>query len=162
MRKNSFRISGQTQGMLETSARLLRLLSLLEARRDWTGPQLAERLGVTTRTVRNDVERLRQLGYPVDAAPGVSGGYRLGMGAALPPLLLDDDEAVAVAIGLRTAAGGAAGTCWPGTPAGGTGARSESTRWTCGRRPGPGSRPGRCRTRRSSSASRAGWPRRRG
>jgi len=93
--------------MLETSARLLRLLSLLEARRDWTGPQLAERLGVTTRTVRNDVERLRQLGYPVDAAPGVSGGYRLGMGAALPPLLLDDDEAVAVAIGLRTAAGGA-------------------------------------------------------
>src|SRR5579864_2957390 len=92
--------------MLETSARLLRLLSLLEARRDWTGPQLAERLGVTTRTVRNDVERLRRLGYPVDAAPGVSGGYRLGLGAALPPLLLDDDEAVAVAVGLRTAAGG--------------------------------------------------------
>jgi predicted DNA-binding transcriptional regulator YafY len=93
--------------MLETSARLLRLLSLLQAQRDWTGPQLAERLGVTTRTVRNDVERLRNLGYPVDAAPGVSGGYRLGLGAALPPLLLDDDEAVAVAIGLRTAAGGA-------------------------------------------------------
>ena len=93
--------------MLETSARLLRLLSLLEARRDWTGPQLAERLGVTTRTVRNDIERLRSLGYPVDAAPGVSGGYRLGLGATLPPLLLDDDEAVAVAIGLRTAAGGA-------------------------------------------------------
>jgi predicted DNA-binding transcriptional regulator YafY len=92
--------------MLETSARLLRLLSLLQARRDWTGPQLAERLGVTTRTVRNDVERLRSLGYPVDAAPGVSGGYRLGVGAALPPLLLDDDEAVAVAIGLRSAAGG--------------------------------------------------------
>ena len=92
--------------MLETSARLLRLLSLLEARRDWTGPQLAERLGVTTRTVRNDIERLRNLGYPVDAAPGVSGGYRLGMAAKLcPPLLLDDDEAVAVAIGLRTAAG---------------------------------------------------------
>jgi predicted DNA-binding transcriptional regulator YafY len=93
--------------MLETSARLLRLLSLLEARRDWTGPQLAERLGVTTRTVRNDIERLRRLGYAVDAAPGVSGGYRLGPGATLPPLLLDDDEAVAVAIGLRTAAGGA-------------------------------------------------------
>ena len=93
--------------MLETSARLLRMLSLLEARRDWTGPQLAERLGVTTRTVRNDIERLRNLGYPVDATPGVSGGYRLGMGATLPPLLLDDDEAVAVAIGLRTAAGGA-------------------------------------------------------
>jgi predicted DNA-binding transcriptional regulator YafY len=92
--------------MLETSARLLRLLSLMETRRDWTGPQLAERLGVTTRTVRNDIERLRSLGYPVDATPGVNGGYRLGAGAALPPLLLDDDEAVAVAIGLRTAAGG--------------------------------------------------------
>jgi predicted DNA-binding transcriptional regulator YafY len=93
--------------MLETSARLLRLLSLLETRRDWTGPQLAQRLGVTTRTVRTDVERLRSLGYPVDATPGVSGGYRLGVGAALPPLLLDDDEAVAVAIGLRSAAGAA-------------------------------------------------------
>ena len=92
--------------MLETSARLLRLLSLLQSRRDWTGPQLAERLGVTTRTVRNDVERLRSLGYPVHAVGGVGGGYRLGVGAALPPLLLDDDEAVAVAIGLRTAAGG--------------------------------------------------------
>jgi predicted DNA-binding transcriptional regulator YafY len=93
--------------MLETSARLLRLLALLEARQDWTGPQLAERLGVTTRTVRNDIERLRGLGYPVDAAPGVRGGYRLGLGVTLPPLLLDDDEAVAVTIGLRTAAGGA-------------------------------------------------------
>ena len=93
--------------MLETTARLLRLLSLLEARRDWTGPQLAEQLGVTTRTVRNDIERLRHLGYPVDAALGASGGYRLGSGAALPPLLLDDDEAVAVAIGLRIAASGA-------------------------------------------------------
>jgi predicted DNA-binding transcriptional regulator YafY len=92
--------------MLETSARLLRLLSLLEARPDWTGPELAERLGVTTRTVRNDVDRLRRLGYTVDATPGVTGGYRLGIGAALPPLLLDDDEAVAVAVGLRTAAGG--------------------------------------------------------
>jgi predicted DNA-binding transcriptional regulator YafY len=92
--------------MLETSARLLRLLSLFQARRDWTGAELAGRLGVTTRTVRNDVERLRRLGYPVDAAPGVSGGYRLGTGGSLPPLLLDDDEAVAVAVGLRTAAGG--------------------------------------------------------
>jgi len=89
--------------MLETSARLLRLLSLLQSRRDWTGPALAERLGVTTRTVRNDVERLRNLGYPVDATPGVRGGYQLGAGAALPPLLLDDEEAVAVAVGLRTA-----------------------------------------------------------
>ena len=92
--------------MLETSARLLRLLALLQARRDWTSTELATRLGVTTRTIRNDVDRLRRLGYPVDARPGVAGGYRLGTGGALPPLLLDDDEAVAVAIGLRTAATG--------------------------------------------------------
>lgn len=92
--------------MLETSARLLRLLGLFQARRDWTGPELAHRLGVTTRTIRNDVDRLRNLGYPVDATPGVAGGYRLGSGAALPPLLLTDDEAVAVAVGLRTAAAG--------------------------------------------------------
>jgi predicted DNA-binding transcriptional regulator YafY len=92
--------------MLKTSARLLRLLSLLQARRDWTSAELAARLGVTTRTIRNDVDRLRRLGYPVDARPGVAGGYRLGTGGALPPLLLDDDEAVAVAIGLRTAANG--------------------------------------------------------
>ena len=92
--------------MLETSARLLRLLSLLQARRDWTSTELATRLGVTTRTIRNDVERLRGLGYPIDARPGVAGGYRLGAGAALPPLLLDDEEAVAVAVGLRTAASG--------------------------------------------------------
>ncbi len=92
--------------MLETSARLLRLLSLLQVRRDWAGPELAERLGVSTRTLRTDVERLRALGYPVEARPGVAGGYRLGAGGELPPLLLDDDEAVAVAVGLRTAAGG--------------------------------------------------------
>jgi predicted DNA-binding transcriptional regulator YafY len=92
--------------MLETSARLLRLLSLLQSRRDWTSAELAGRLDVTTRTVRNDVDRLRRLGYPVDARPGVTGGYRLGTHGALPPLLLDDDEAVAVAVGLRTAAGG--------------------------------------------------------
>ncbi|HYJ75081.1 MAG TPA: YafY family protein [Kineosporiaceae bacterium] len=92
--------------MLETSARLLRLLSLFQARRDWTGAELAERLAVSARTVRNDIGRLRELGYPVEARPGVDGGYRLGTGAALPPLLLDDDEAVAVAVGLRTAAGG--------------------------------------------------------
>src|SRR6266700_1952630 len=88
--------------MLETSARLLRLLSLLQARRDWTSAELA----VTTRTIRNDVARLRALGYPVEARPGVAGGYRLGTGGSLPPLLLDDEETVAVAIGLRTAAGG--------------------------------------------------------
>ncbi|WP_173097085.1 helix-turn-helix transcriptional regulator [Actinomadura verrucosospora] len=92
--------------MLETSARLLRLLSLLQTPREWTGTELAERLSVTTRTVRNDVERLRDLGYPVHGQRGAAGGYRLGAGAALPPLLLDDEEAVAVAIGLRTAAGG--------------------------------------------------------
>lgn len=92
--------------MLETSARLLRLLSLLQSRRDWNGPELAERLDVTVRTVRRDVERLRALGYPVHAAPGTAGGYRLGAGAALPPLLLDDEEAVAVALCLRTGAGG--------------------------------------------------------
>jgi predicted DNA-binding transcriptional regulator YafY len=93
--------------MLETSARLLRLLSLLQTPREWTGAELAERLGVSTRTVRNDVERLRRLGYPVHAARGAVGGYRLGAGASLPPLLLDDDEAVAVTLGLRRAAGGA-------------------------------------------------------
>jgi predicted DNA-binding transcriptional regulator YafY len=92
--------------MLETSARLLRLLSLLQTRRDWTGTELASRLAVTTRTIRNDVDRLRGLGYPVEARPGVAGGYRLGAGGQMPPLLLDDDEAVAVAIGLRTAASG--------------------------------------------------------
>ena len=91
--------------MLETSARLLRILSLLQAHREWSGAELAERLGVTTRTVRRDVDRLRELGYPVHAAQGTA-GYRLGAGSALPPLLLDDDEAVAVAVGLRTATGG--------------------------------------------------------
>jgi predicted DNA-binding transcriptional regulator YafY len=90
----------------ETSARLLRLLSLLQSRSDWTSAGLADRLGVATRTVRKDVERLRGLGYPVTARPGVGGGYRLGSGASLPPLLLDDEEAVAVAAGLRAAAGG--------------------------------------------------------
>ncbi|MDF5752947.1 YafY family protein [Spongiactinospora sp. TRM90649] len=93
--------------MLETSARLLRLLSLLQTQRDWTGGELADRLGVSGRTVRTDVERLRTLGYPVLATRGAVGGYRLGAGAALPPLLLDDEEAVAVTVGLRTASGGA-------------------------------------------------------
>jgi predicted DNA-binding transcriptional regulator YafY len=90
--------------MAETSARLLRLLDLLQQQPDWTGTELANRLGVTTRTVRKDISRLRGLGYPVDANPGVAGGYRLAAGAHLPPLLLDDEEAVAIAIGLRTAA----------------------------------------------------------
>ncbi|MBA2949963.1 helix-turn-helix transcriptional regulator [Streptomyces himalayensis] len=91
--------------MLETSARLLRLLSLLQTHREWSGADLADRLGVTPRTVRRDVDRLRELGYPVNASRGTGGGYQLGAGAELPPLLLDDDEAVAVAVGLRTAAG---------------------------------------------------------
>lgn len=92
--------------MLETSARLLKLLSLLQTPREWTGTELADRLEVSTRTVRNDVDRLRNLGYPVHAGRGSAGGYRLGAGANLPPLLLDDEEAVAVAVGLRTAAAG--------------------------------------------------------
>ncbi|WP_262852487.1 helix-turn-helix transcriptional regulator [Mumia quercus] len=95
--------------MLTTSARLLQLLSLLQSQRDWTGPALAERLAVTTRTVRSDVGRLRSLGYVVEASPGVAGGYRLAPGGTLPPLLLDDDEALAVAIGLRTTASGVDG-----------------------------------------------------
>jgi predicted DNA-binding transcriptional regulator YafY len=90
-----------------TSARLLRLLSLLQTPRDWTGGELAQRLEVSPRTIRNDVERLRALGYPVHATRGSVGGYRLEAGASMPPLLLDDDEAVAVAIGLRTATAGA-------------------------------------------------------
>jgi predicted DNA-binding transcriptional regulator YafY len=89
-----------------TTERVLHLLGLLQQRPVWTGPELAERLGVTTRSVRRDVERLRGLGYPVQAAQGVGGGYQLGRGRGLPPLLLDDAEAVAVAVSLRMAAGG--------------------------------------------------------
>jgi predicted DNA-binding transcriptional regulator YafY len=88
-----------------TSGRLLKLLSLLQTRRDWPGAELADRLAVSPRTIRRDVERLRALGYPVDASTGPAGGYRLHAGTAMPPLLLDDDEAVAIAVGLRTAAG---------------------------------------------------------
>lgn len=91
--------------MSDTAARLLALLSLLQARPEWNGTELASRLGVSTRTVRNDIDRLRELGYPVDATRGAAGGYRLGAGGKLPPLLLDDEEAVAVAVGLRAATG---------------------------------------------------------
>jgi predicted DNA-binding transcriptional regulator YafY len=91
----------------DTPGRLLKLLSLLQQRPQWSGSDLGRRLGVTTRTVRRDVDRLRALGYPVDAAPGVAGGYRLGAGASLPPLLLEDDEATAIAIALGLSAGGA-------------------------------------------------------
>jgi predicted DNA-binding transcriptional regulator YafY len=89
--------------MLETSTRLLQLLELLQSRPYWPGHELARRLEVGPRTIRRDVDRLRRLGYPVDASPGVAGGYRLRAGTSLPPLLLDDEEAVAIAVGLRTA-----------------------------------------------------------
>ncbi len=89
---------------MSTSSRLLTLLSLLQARRDWPGRELADRLEVSSRTIRRDVERLRELGYPVESLTGPAGGYRLRAGAAMPPLLLDDDEAIAIAVGLRTAA----------------------------------------------------------
>ncbi|MFC7217376.1 helix-turn-helix transcriptional regulator [Streptomyces polyrhachis] len=89
----------------QTPKRLLQLLSLLQTPREWPGSELAGRLGVTTRTVRRDVERLRDLGYPVEATMGAVGGYRLVAGAAMPPLLLDDEEAVAIAVGLRSSAG---------------------------------------------------------
>jgi len=91
--------------MADTSARLLALLGLLQSRPEWPGSELADRLGVSGRTIRNDIDRLRALGYPVDAERGPAGFYRLGVGAHLPPLMLDDDEAIAVAIGLRTATG---------------------------------------------------------
>lgn len=93
--------------MKETSARLLRLLSLLQTRRDWSGAELAERLAITARTVRRDVDRLRDLGYPVEASVGVGGGYRLGAGAEMPPLQLDDEEVLAVALALQSGATGA-------------------------------------------------------
>src|SRR5215212_3570024 len=93
------------RAMSETSSRLLELLSLLQARRDWPGGELASRLEVSPRTIRRDVERLRRLGYPVESLTGPAGGYRLRAGSAMPPLLLDDDEAIAIAVGLRTAAG---------------------------------------------------------
>jgi predicted DNA-binding transcriptional regulator YafY len=86
---------------------MLRLLSLLQTHRFWPGAELAERLEVSERTLRRDVDRLRELGYPVDASRGVAGGYQLQSGSAMPPLLLDDEEAVAIAVGLRTSAGGA-------------------------------------------------------
>ena len=90
-----------------TAERLLRLLSLFTVRRSWGGEELAQRLGVTPRTIRRDVDRLRDLGYQVHAVPGPAGGYELGAGTGLPPLLLDDDAAVAVALGLRAVAAGA-------------------------------------------------------
>src|SRR5918912_2614498 len=92
--------------MANTSSRMLRLLSLLETHRYWPGAELAERLEVSQRTLRRDIDRLRDLGYPVEAQRGVDGGYQLAAGTALPPLLLDDEEAVALALGLQAAAQG--------------------------------------------------------
>jgi predicted DNA-binding transcriptional regulator YafY len=94
--------------MANTSSRTLRLLSLLQTRRYWPGPVLADRLGVSPRTLRRDVDRLRELGYPVEASRGVDGGYQLAAGASLPPLILDDEEAVALAVGVQAATQGAA------------------------------------------------------
>ncbi|GFH39451.1 helix-turn-helix transcriptional regulator [Streptomyces pacificus] len=91
--------------MTDTPARLLNLLSLLQTPREWPGSELAERLRVSPRTIRRDIGRLRELGYPVEATKGSVGGYRLVAGAAMPPLLLDDEEAVAIAVGLRAGAG---------------------------------------------------------
>jgi len=89
--------------VIQTSSRLLELLTLLQGRREWPGSELAERLEVSARTIRRDVDRLRRLGYPVDSLTGPSGGYRMRAGTAMPPLLLDDEEAIAIALGLRTA-----------------------------------------------------------
>ena len=92
---------------MSTSARMLRLLSLLQTHRYWPGNELSDRLEVSPRTLRRDIEQLRDLGYVVDSVRGVAGGYQLRAGGSLPPLLLEDDEAVAIAVGLRTAAAGA-------------------------------------------------------
>jgi predicted DNA-binding transcriptional regulator YafY len=110
-------MTGTIGNMANTSSRTLRLLSLLQNHRYWPGGDLAGRLGVSTRTLRRDVDRLRELGYPVTAHPGVDGGYQLAPGAALPPLVLDDEEAVALAVGLRLATQGAdaGGAGLPGT-----------------------------------------------
>jgi predicted DNA-binding transcriptional regulator YafY len=93
--------------MANTSSRTLRLLSLLQTQRYWPGSTLADRLGVSVRTLRRDIDRLRELGYPVDAHRGVDGGYQLAAGAALPPLVVDDEEAVALAVGMQAAVNGA-------------------------------------------------------
>src|SRR4249919_968256 len=92
--------------MASTSGRMLRLLSLLQTHRYWPGSELSDRLEVSARTLRRDIDRLRELGYQVDAVRGVAGGYQLRAGGALPPLLLEDEEAVAIAVGLQSAASG--------------------------------------------------------
>jgi predicted DNA-binding transcriptional regulator YafY len=104
LRSESVRISKYSEEVADTSERMLRLLRLLQTHRDWSGSELADRLEVSARTVRRDIDRLRVLGYPVEARPGVDGGYRLAAGASLPPLVLDDEEAVALVVALRQAA----------------------------------------------------------
>ena len=149
----------------DPTERALLLLSLLQTHRFWSGEELTARLGVSARTLRRDVDRLRSLGYPVDATPGAGGGYRLATGAHLPPLLLDDDEAVAIAVGLRTAAGASidgmddtalraagqarAGPARPPAPARAGGARQRRRRCS-----GAGDRPS-TPTRSQCSRSRA-------
>src|SRR5919112_1226813 len=95
---------GEDGRMADSTARALRLLSMLQNRRYWGGTELAGRLGISLRTLRRDIDRLRELGYPVQARPGVDGGYELSPGAVLPPLVLDDEEAVALTVGLQAAA----------------------------------------------------------
>ena len=144
--------------MANTSSRTLRLLSLLQTQRYWPGGTLAERLGVSVRTLRRDIDRLRELGYPVDAHRGVDGGYQLAAGAALPPLVVDDEEAVALAVGhagrgergggrhrgVRGAGAdqGRAGDAASAAPPGGRAARGHRAR---------GVEPGRARGRRSTT-----------
>ena len=135
--------------MTTTSSRLLELLSLLQARRDWSGPELADRLEVSRRTIRRDVERLRELGYPVESLAGPAGGYRLRAGTAMPPLLLDDEEAIAIAVGLGTAAR-ASVTGIEETPCGRSSSSSRSCRLTFA----AGSRHSVRRPSRSRSAAR--------
>ncbi len=126
--------------MTDTPARLLRLLSLLQTPREWPGPELAERLDVSPRTIRRDIDRLRELGYPVEASKGAVGGYRLVAGTAMPPLVLDDDEAVAIAVGLRAGAGHAV-EGWRRHPYG------PWPSWSRSCRPGCGTGCRRCRAR---------------
>lgn len=109
MRTDPVRNLRKNEGKMDTAERLLKLLGLLEGRIDWTAEELARRLEVTTRTIRRDVTKLRGLGYPVEAVAGPGGGYRLGAGGKLPPLLLDDEEALAVALGLRVSTTSAVG-----------------------------------------------------